>query len=144
MSRLAQTIVLAQLIAFLSLVNFARADDAAAYREFGELDGVTKIVEDFTANVMADDRIKKAFAKTDLKRFKEKLTEQLCQQLGGPCIYSGRPMADVHEGFDIKKADFNALVEDLRKAMNAHHISQRTQNQLLAKLAPMHRDIISK
>jgi hemoglobin len=36
---------------------------------------------------------------------------------------------------------FNALVEDLQKAMSERGIPFRAQNKLLAKLAPLHRDI---
>ncbi|MDN5924337.1 MAG: group 1 truncated hemoglobin, partial [Xanthomonadales bacterium] len=42
------------------------------------------------------------------------------------------------------RADFNALVEDLQKAMNKHAIPFRSQNKLLAKLAAMHNVIITQ
>ena len=64
--------------------------------------------------------------------------------LGGPCTYTGNDMAKVHRGLGIDRAAFNALVEDLQMAMNKHDIPFRAQNKLLAKLAPMHRDVITK
>jgi hemoglobin len=50
-------------------------------------------------------------------------------------------MRTAHKGFDIGRDQFNALVEDLQKAMNEKGIPFRAQNKLLAKLAPLHRDI---
>jgi hemoglobin len=44
---------------------------------------------------------------------------------------------------DINKGHFNALVEVLQLSMDARQIPFRVQNQLLAQLAPMHRDIIT-
>ena len=44
---------------------------------------------------------------------------------------------------DITKSNFNALVEVLQQSMDAQGIAFGTQNKLLAKLAPMHRDIIN-
>ena len=44
---------------------------------------------------------------------------------------------------DINKNNFNALVEVLQQAMDAQGIAFTAQNKLLAKLAPMHRDIIN-
>jgi hemoglobin len=44
---------------------------------------------------------------------------------------------------DITRGDFNALVEVLQDTMDAQGIEFREQNRLLARLAPMHRDIIN-
>jgi hemoglobin len=44
---------------------------------------------------------------------------------------------------EITKTDFNALVEVLQKSMDAQGVDFSSQNQLLAKLAPMHRDVIT-
>ena len=51
-------------------------------------------------------------------------------------------MADVHAGFDLTEADFNALVEDLIAAMEAERLPVTVQNRLLQRLAPMRADII--
>jgi hemoglobin len=44
---------------------------------------------------------------------------------------------------DIKRSDFNALVEVLQISMNRRGIAFGAQNRLLALLAPMHREIIT-
>ena len=48
-----------------------------------------------------------------------------------------------HESLDIRKGDFNALVEVLQQSMDAQGIPFRAQNQLLAQLAYMHRDVVT-
>ena len=57
-------------------------------------------------------------------------------------MYSGDSMADVHAGFELTEADFNALVEDLIAAMEAEQLPVIVQNRLLQRLAPMRADII--
>jgi hemoglobin len=52
-------------------------------------------------------------------------------------------MKTAHQDMDISKGDFNALVEVLQMAMSAQGVAFSTQNQLLARLAPMHRDIVN-
>jgi hemoglobin len=52
-------------------------------------------------------------------------------------------MKAAHADLGIRKADFNALVEVLQDTMDQRRIPFRTQNRLLALLAPMHRDIIT-
>ena len=52
-------------------------------------------------------------------------------------------MKSAHGNMDINKTDFNALVEILQQSMDVQGIPFRSQNKLLAKLAPMHRDVIT-
>jgi hemoglobin len=51
-------------------------------------------------------------------------------------------MVEAHAQHRITDADFNALVEDLIWAMDQRHIPRTAQNRLLARLAPMHPDIV--
>ena len=50
-------------------------------------------------------------------------------------------MKTAHEGLKINRSNFNALVEDLQVSMDKRGISFRSQNKLLAKLAPMHHEV---
>ncbi|MDR5767119.1 MULTISPECIES: group 1 truncated hemoglobin [unclassified Caballeronia] len=118
----------------------AHADDAL-YEQFGERAGLTKIVDDMYDNVLADPRTAPYFDNAPVKRIKQKLVEQICVLLDGPCVYTGRPMRRTHEGQNIDRAAFNALVEDLQAAMDKNGVPFHAQNKLLAKLAPMYRDV---
>lgn len=94
---------------------------------------------------MAEDlRIVKRFANADIAKLQTLLEEQICDVADGPCTYSGRDMLETHRGMKIREAEFNALVEDLQLAMTQLSIPNGTQNELLAKLAPMHRDIVDR
>ena len=84
------------------------------------------------------------FANADQAKIKKLLAEQFCVILGGPCTYTGRDMATAHKDMGVDRAAFNALVEDLQLAMDARRIPFRAQNKLLAILAPMHREVITR
>ena len=84
-----------------------------------------------------------AFKDTNAKNLKKMLMQQFCKVSGGPCVYEGADMKSAHANMDITKTDFNALVEVLQQSMDANGIAFTTQNQLLARLAPMHRDVIT-
>ncbi|WP_409338594.1 group I truncated hemoglobin [Curvibacter cyanobacteriorum] len=120
------------------------ADASALYQALGEKSGITQLMDDFVNRLVADPRIADSFKNANLENLKRQLTEQICQVAGGPCQYRGADMASAHADMDIRKSHFNALVEDLQRAMDARSIPFSAQNQLLARLAPMHRDIISK
>ena len=72
---------------------------------------------DFVGNVAADARINSFFAHTDIARLKRLLVEQICAGTGGPCSYTGRSMPEAHRGMRITDAQFDALVQDLVKAV---------------------------
>lgn len=112
---------------------------------FDAMGGATVLheaVDRFTDIVIADDRINFTFAETDLSKFKELLYEQLCQLSNGPCQYKGRDMREAHAKLKIDNAEFNALAEDLYIALGKAGVPYRLQNKLMAKLAPMQRDIV--
>ena len=121
----------------------ATAASDALYRAFGEKPGLTRLVEDFHLKLLADPRTGPHFKPANARNIKEQLTDQFCKVTGGPCEYKGADMKSAHSNLDITKADFNALVEVLQWAMDAQGISFGAQNQLLARLAPMHRDVIT-
>jgi hemoglobin len=83
------------------------------------------------------------FKDVDQAHVKTQLVAQFCEVSGGPCKLSGPDMKQVHDGFDIDRASFNALVEVLQQAMDAQGIAFSAQIRLLAQLAPMHRDIVN-
>ncbi|MBN8504730.1 MAG: group 1 truncated hemoglobin [Burkholderiales bacterium] len=119
----------------------ARADDSL-YQAWGGKPGIRAVMDDFVPRLKADPRIRSFFAQTNARHLAEQLTEQLCELSGGPCRYEGPDMKTAHEGMQVRRSDFNALVEQLQAAMAARGIPFSAQNRMLARLAPMHRDIV--
>lgn len=115
---------------------------ATLYDALGREPGVARLVSAFLDRLAADARIVHFFDRTNLDRFERLLNEHLCQLADGPCRYSGDSMNDVHRGLGIGEADFDALVEDLELAMDDLRIPFRVQNRLLARLAPLQREIV--
>lgn len=117
--------------------------DDQLYKAFGEKTGLVSLMDDFMTRLLADPRTGPHFKPANQQRVKEQLVEQLCALGGGPCIYKGADMKTAHVNLEITKSDFNALVEVLQHSMDAKGIPFTRQNQMLALLAPMHRDIIT-
>lgn len=117
-------------------------DLAGVFEDFGGMAGMTALMDDFMANLLADPRTNRFFEGKELPRIKRQLAEQFCAILGGGCAYSGRDMRTSHAGMGVDRAAFNALVEDLQRAMDKHQVPFRSQNKLLAVLAPMHREVV--
>ena len=117
--------------------------DDQLYKAFGEKAGLVALMDDFMTRLLADSRTGPHFQPANQQREKEQLVEQLCALGGGPCVYKGADMKSSHANLEIKKSDFHALVEVLQASMDAKGIAFAKQNDMLALLAPMHRDIIT-
>lgn len=120
----------------------AQTDDSL-YQQLGGQPALVTLMDDFMTRLLADKRMAPYFKDVDHKHVKAQLVAQFCEVSGGPCKLKGPDMKKAHAGFDVSKGDFNALVEVLQQSMDAQGIAFGTQNRLLARLAPMHREIIN-
>ena len=128
------------------LAPFARPARAAdtLYRQLGGQDGITRIVSAMYRNALADPRIKAKFENVNTDFIEARLVQQFCELSGGPCHYHGPSMHGGHAGLGITERDFNALVEDLQDGMDTVGTPFATQGRLLALLAPMHAQVVSR
>ena len=134
----------AVLVAASANVAFAQAPNEAALAPYGGYAGLGKITHDFVERVQKNPRIASFFKDADIERLEAMLTDQFCDVLGGGCKYAGKSMKEVHTNMKVRTADFNALAEDLQDALTAANVPTHQQNKLIAKLAPMHRDVVEK
>lgn len=118
--------------------------DQKLWHAFGQEQGVRQITNHLVELSVADPRIAEIFKNQDLVRLRRLLFEQFCYILGGGCSYSGRDMKAGHKDLGIQTADMNALIENLQQAMRERHVPFFAQNRLLAKLAPMKRDVVER
>ena len=135
--------VSALLLAGSAIAQTDAVKDDQLYKAFGEKAGLVSLMDDFMTRLVADPRTGPHFRPANQERVKEQLVEQLCSLSGGPCVYKGADMKSSHANLDIKKSDFHALVEVLQVSMDAKGIPFRKQNEMLALLAPLNRDIIT-
>jgi hemoglobin len=119
------------------------AGDDSLYQSFGGQSGLVRLMDDFMTRLLADARMRPFFEDADQAALKKQLVLQFCEVSGGPCRRDGPTMKEAHDGMDITRGDFNALVEVLQDAMSAQGVPFAAQNRLLARLAPMHRDIVN-
>jgi hemoglobin len=117
------------------------------YKRLGGRDGIALVVDDFVANVAADDRVKARFAglkPPEMFRLKSNLSDLICDATGGPCSYVGRDMKASHRGMKITETEWGATVEALVKALDKHKVPKKEQGELLAVLGPMKADIVGQ
>lgn len=125
------------------------ADDGALlgtpfYEELGGQAGIEALVDALLVRIAEDPRIVDRFAMTDVRRLRTRLVLQFCSLSGGPCVYDGDSMRDVHRTQGIDAGEFDALVRDLMQAMEDVGTPAGARNRLLGRLAPMYADIVER
>lgn len=129
------------LTALLSVISLPASAGVTPFEEFGGKPGLVLIVDDLMINLIAAPLTKPFFDNPKKDFIKFMLVEQFCDLLDGGCKYPGRDMKSAHAKFKVGRNEFNSLVESLQIAMDKHNVPFTAQNQLLAKLAPMYRDV---
>ena len=115
---------------------------ASLYDRLGGAPVVNAIASDLIDRTSASHQLGRSFEGAKIDRIKRLLAEQICELAGGPCVYSGDAMREVHAGHEISQAEFYGMVEILQGVLHEHHVALRERNELLALLAPMERDVV--
>lgn len=129
---------------FITTLAIPATAEPTLYQRLGGQAGVGQIVDQAVNLWLLDDRIKNDFDNINPDRLKKRLAEQICQLAHGSCAYHGRAMAVAHASLNVTRAKFNAVAEDLQTAMERVGIPYWTQNRLMALLAPMQRDVVTR
>lgn len=141
--RWALALSLPLVVAALAAARPAHAADDSLFQDLGGQPGLTRLVNDFVPRLARDERLKPFFGKVDVAHLEKSLAQQFCDVTGGPCQYEGPDMDVAHQDLEIRTKDFNALVEVLEQTMDDEGIPFAVQRRLLARLAPMHRQIVN-
>src|SRR5262249_22407475 len=140
-------VVVVGLASCASMKSEQPAAAPSVYKQLGGREGIAIIVDDFAANVLADNRINarfKALKPEQVSKFKSNLADQICDATGGPCSYLGGDMKTVHKGMNITEAEWNATVEALTKALDKNNVPANAKTALIGTLAPMKSDIVGQ
>jgi hemoglobin len=145
--RLMSRAVLMAVIASIFVACASAPPAPTLYQRLGGREAIKGVVDDFVANMAADPRVNGRFGGFDAARiakFQTNLADQICDATGGPCAYLGRDMKTAHAGMGITEAEWNATVENLVKSLNKFKVGAPEQQELLALLGPMKKDIVGQ
>ena len=124
-----------------------KSGSASLYKRLGGREGIAQVVDQFVANVVADDRINarfKTLQPAQVFKLRSNLADQICDATGGPCSYLGKDMKAAHKDMKITEAEWNATVENLGKALDKHKVGAKEKQELVGILAPMKGDIVNQ
>jgi hemoglobin len=112
------------------------------YQRLGGRDAIMAVAQGFEERAAKDNRINQKFARTNLNRLTKEFVDQLCQDTGGPCTYTGLSMKKSHTNMGVTAGEFDAFVEDFVATLDDFKVGKSEQDELLSNLAPMRSDIV--
>lgn len=114
------------------------------YDRIGGKDKVKAIVEDIWNNHAKNPIVKDRFAGSDPSYVKKRVFEIFAAATGSTDVeYKGMDMKSAHRGMNINEMEFNAVVDDVLAACAMHKMAQQEQNEVLAILWSVRKDIVN-
>lgn len=124
--------------------SLAFTDTQSLYERIGGEPKARAIVEDIWNNHSANPIVKERFANSDPKYVKQLVFEIFAAATGATDVeYTGKDMKSAHAGMNISEMEFNAVVDDVLKACESNGLSQDEQNEILAILWSVRKDIVN-
>ena len=120
---------------------------ATLYQRIGGYDSIAGIVDDFLARMAEDDRLQGHFAdlsEDDMRQVRQDTVDFVCERTGGPCFYTGRDMAEAHEGTGISPADWERATELMAAALDTSGVQGELRDEIGAFLAGLREDIVDE
>lgn len=139
-----RTLALLAACALATAFTTVAAEGATLYERLGGVSVVAVVASDLIDHAASDPRTRRSFERTNLARIKGLVAEQICEITGGGCRYSGDSMREVHAGQRISQAEFYAFTELLQDSLRRAGVGIAARNELIARLAPMERDIVER
>ena len=118
------------------------AVERSLYERLGGVEAITAVARAFEDRAAKDDRINQKFARTNLDRLTKEFVDQLCQDTGGPCTYTGLNMRQAHTNMGVTSGEFDAFMEDFVATLNDFNVGKAEQEELLNNLRPMRAEIV--
>ena len=119
-----------------------RTVERSLYERLGGIDAITAVARAFEDRAAKDDRINQKFARTNLDRLTKEFVDQLCQDTGGPCTYTGLNMRQTHTNMGVTSGEWDAFMEDFVATLDSFNVGKAEQDELLNLLRPMRAEIV--
>ncbi len=127
--------------------------EKSLYERLGGEDAVKAVVEDVVARAAADPKVNftrkgtpKEFTPKpeDIAKLKKNLVDLFGMATGGPQKYTGKSMKEAHQGMQITKEEWDALMADFKETLDKLKVPEKEQQELVKIVAPMEKDIVEK
>lgn len=118
------------------------------YDRLGGVYPIAVVVDDFIERLLvnntlnANPAIAAARERVPKAGLKVHVTMLVCEVTGGPCKYVGRSMKEAHRHLNITEKEWEAMLADFRRTLDAHKVPAAEQQELVAIVNSTKKDIV--
>jgi hemoglobin len=117
------------------------------YQRLGGYDKLAAIFDDVAPRLFAEPQLGRFFTghatDSDLRQ-RQRLLELLCQETGGPCAYTGRPLSVAHKGLGMAEADWSVFLKHLGATLDHQGLGAKEKGEVLDLIGRYKADIVEK
>ena len=117
--------------------------ETSLFDRVGGVHGLTRMVGQFYARVLADRALRPHFEGVPLDKLYRMQLEFFSAALGGPTDYSGRTLHHAHQGRGIARAHFQAFVDHLFETLKDFPLTADQRYAIIARINTYADDVIS-
>lgn len=104
------------------------------YERIGGEEGIASMVDSFYDQVVEDPVLESYFKNVPIDRLRRMQRELFGAATGGPIIYSGRPLRDVHQGLNISRTELQRFIDILIATLESRNISENDVRDIIARV----------
>lgn len=119
------------------------AAEASIYEAIGGESALVAVVDDFYGRVLSDGQLAAFFAGVNMPKLKGRQVEFFAAALGGPDLYQGASMRQVHAGRGISQDDFDRVAFHLAGSLADAGVPPEIITEIAAVILPLAGDIVS-
>lgn len=127
----------------MTLPDTTVAASPSLYDEIGGADGIASLVDQFYQRVRADPALAPYFRGVSADALQRMQGEFFAAALGGPVLYTGRPLIHAHHHLKITLADYQRFVQHLFETLAAFRLSDRECYEIVGRLNLYTGDVVS-
>jgi len=94
----------------------------------GGYDFIAKFVDTAFPRVATQPQLRRLFqghsVDSQMKQ-RQLIVDALCKEMGGPCLYIGRPMKPLHDGLHISQSDWDEFMKIIIGALDELKVGER-------------------
>eukprot|EP00451_Oxyrrhis_marina_P012213 CAMPEP_0204315914 /NCGR_PEP_ID=MMETSP0469-20131031/5104_1 /ASSEMBLY_ACC=CAM_ASM_000384 /TAXON_ID=2969 /ORGANISM="Oxyrrhis marina" /LENGTH=1158 /DNA_ID=CAMNT_0051296633 /DNA_START=50 /DNA_END=3526 /DNA_ORIENTATION=+ len=127
----------------LAAKNMEKGKDGLFKRMGGE-EGIAQFMDRVYDLIQVDNRIKSWFSGKNYQAIKEGQRVYLTELLGGPKIYKGKDLVEIHKGMGLSDYEFDCFLANCEKAMSGLGVEDETIDEAIVSMEPVRAALMNR
>ncbi len=108
--------------------------DKSLYERLGGYDAIAAVVDALMVRIKDDDKLRRFYdhrGADGIAREQQLLVDFLCASTGGPMVYTGRDMKNLHVGMRLDEEDWKRAMVHLTATLEAFEVPEQEKGEVL-------------